>query len=95
MTATRVQVILNDELAEVLKLIAAAKKRSVSNMACYILEEYLESPEVQNDAKLISLRQGITDIRIRAALEGANLSAERLRRVNAALNDPITEVQEP
>ena len=84
-SANRVQVILNETSIDTLKLLAQAKKRSVSNLASLIIEEYLESDDVKKDARLIALRQQVSDLQIRSALEGANLTLEKLKRVTDIL----------
>ena len=51
-TSYRVQVILRPDLEDTLRILAKVRKRSVSNMASILIEEALESPEVQNDVKV-------------------------------------------
>lgn len=84
-TSYRVQVILRPELEETLRILAKVRKRSVSNMASILIEEALESEEVQNDVKVSQLRDQIANEKVRSALEGANLSHDKILRVTQIL----------
>ena len=84
-TSTRIQVILSPEVAETLQVLARIEKRSVSNLGSRIIEEYLSSPEVTENIKLAELKAKITNEKIRGALEGANLSHDKLLRLTQIL----------
>lgn len=84
-TSTRIQVILSPEVAETLQVLAKIEKRSVSNLGSRIIEEYLASPEVTENIKLAELKAQITNEKIRGALEGANLSHDKLLRLTQIL----------
>ena len=84
-TSYRVQVILRPDLEDTLRILAKVRKRSVSNMASILIEEALESEEVLNDVKVSKLRDQITNEKVRSALEGANLSHDKIMRVTQIL----------
>ena len=84
-TSTRIQVILTDDVAETLQILARVEKRSLSNLCSRIIEDYLSTPEVTENVKLAELKAQITNERIRGALEGANLSHDKLQRLTQIL----------
>ena len=85
--SSRVQVILNPVQAETLQILARIQKRSISNLASKIIEEYLASDTVAEDLELARIRDQLANDRIRDTLEGAGLSRDKLLKITQILTE--------
>ena len=87
----RVQVILPMELYDQLQKYAKIRKRSVSAMATFIIEEFLTTEKVQERIRIYDLKNRISDERIKEVLREVIIDTHKLEHLVKVLEDEPCE----